>query len=72
MAAIVTRNRGEFITLTVQAFENTSPHHGLVVVSHSIPGSDFRRMAGMLEKCAKKNPGGMSAYTIESMTKSQT
>ena len=70
-AAIVTRIRDDFITLTVQAFENTSPHHGLVVVSHSIPGSDFRRMAGMLEKCAKKNPGGMGAYTIEFITKSQ-
>ncbi len=30
-AAIVTRNRDDFITLTVQAFENTSPHYGLVV-----------------------------------------
>jgi hypothetical protein len=70
-AAIVTRNRDDFITLTVQAFENLSPHYGLVVVSHSIPGSDFRLMAGMLEKCAKKNPGGMGAYTIEFITKKQ-
>ena len=70
-AAIVTRNRDDFITLTVQAFENLSPHYGLVVVSHSIPGSDFRLMASMLAKCAKKNPGRMGAYTTEFITKKQ-
>jgi uncharacterized protein with PIN domain len=63
--AIVTRNRDDFMALTVQAFENRSPHYGLVVVSHSIPGSDFRGMAALLEKCAKKNPEGIGAYTIE-------
>ncbi len=67
--AIVTRNRDDFIILTVQAFENRSHHYGLVIVSHSISGSDFRGMAGLLEKCAKKNPGGMGAYTIEFITK---
>ena len=67
--AIVTRNRGDFIALTVQAFENRSPHYGLVVVSHRISGSDFGDMAALLEKCAKKNPKGMGAYTIEFVTK---
>jgi hypothetical protein len=63
--AIVTRNKDDFITLTVQAFENRSPHYGLVVISHRISGSDFGEMAALLEKCAKKNPEGMGAYTIE-------
>lgn len=63
--AIVTRNRDDFITLTVQAFENRSPHYGLVIVSHRIAGSDFRGVAGWLEKCAKKYPSGMGPYTIE-------
>jgi hypothetical protein len=63
--AMVTRNRDDFIALTVQAFENRSPHFGLVVVSHSISGSDFRGLAALLEKRAKKNPEGMGAYTIE-------
>jgi hypothetical protein len=63
--AIVTRNKDDFITLTVQAFENRSPHYGLVVFSHRISGSDFGEMAALLEKCAKKNPEGMGAYTIE-------
>jgi predicted nuclease of predicted toxin-antitoxin system len=67
--AFVTRNRDDFITLTVKAFENRSPHYGLVVVSHAIPGSDFRGLAALLEKCAKKSPGGMAAYTIEFITK---
>lgn len=67
--AIVTRNRDDFITLTVQAFENRSPHYGLVIVSHSISGSDFRGMAALLEKCSQKNPDGMGAYTIEFIAK---
>ena len=67
--AIVTRNRDDFITLTIQAFEDRSPHYGLVIVSHSISGSDFRAMAALLEKCAKKNPDGMGAYTVEFITK---
>jgi predicted nuclease of predicted toxin-antitoxin system len=67
--AIVTRNRGDFITLTIQAFENRSPHYGLVVLSHSISGSNFKGMAALLEKCTRKNPAGMAAYTIEFITK---
>jgi predicted nuclease of predicted toxin-antitoxin system len=63
--AIITRNREDFITRTVQAFENRSPHYGLVVVSHNISGSDFGDMAALLEKCAKKSPKGMGAYPIE-------
>lgn len=66
---IVTRNRDDFITLTVRAFENRSPHYGLIVVSHSISGSDFRGTAGLIERCANKNPRGMAAYTIEFITK---
>jgi formylmethanofuran dehydrogenase subunit D len=64
--AIVTLNRDDFITLTVQAFEN---HYGLVIVSHSISGSDFRGIAALLEKCWQNHPGGMEPYTIEFIIK---
>jgi hypothetical protein len=68
-AAIVTRNRDDFIALTIRAFQNSSPHYGLVVLSHSIPGSGFRLAAKLLERVAKKNPDGLRAYTIEFITR---
>jgi hypothetical protein len=68
-AAMVTRNRDDFIALTIRAFQNSSPHHGLAVLSHSIPGSDFRLAARLLERVAKQNPDGLGAYTIEFVSK---
>lgn len=64
-AAFVTRNRDDFIALTVQSFGSFKPHYGLVVVSHRIPGSDFKLLARRIESCAKRNPDGLSAYAIE-------
>jgi predicted nuclease of predicted toxin-antitoxin system len=71
-AALVTRNRDDFIALTIRAFESASPHHGVVVLSYSIPGSDFKHAAQMLERLAKKNPAGLAAYAIEFVSKSAT
>jgi hypothetical protein len=68
-AAFVTRNRDDFIALTVQWFESLKPHYGLVVVSHRIPGSDFRLLVRMLAACARKNPEGLGAYSIEFINK---
>ena len=70
-AAVVTRNRDDFLALTIRAFENVSPHHGVVVLSYGIPGWDFKLAARMLERLATKNPDGLGAYTIEFVTKSQ-
>ena len=70
-AAVVTRNRDDFLALTIRAFENLSPHHGVVVLSYSIPGSNFKLAARMLERLATKNPDGLGSYTIEFVTKTQ-
>jgi hypothetical protein len=70
-AAMVTRNRNDFIALTIRAFENLSSHHGVVVLSYGIPGFDFKLAARMLERLATKNPGGLGSYTIEFVTKTQ-
>ena len=63
--AMVTRNRDDFITLTVQFFEGMKPHKGLIIVTHTIPGSDFSKLAGLLLKYSKDHPQGLEPYTIE-------
>ncbi len=45
---MVTRNRGDFITLSVQFFEDLKPHEGLIIVPHTIPGSEFSKLATLL------------------------
>jgi predicted nuclease of predicted toxin-antitoxin system len=63
--AIVTRNRDDFITLTVQFFEDLKPHKGLIIVPHTIPGSEFSKLAAQLLKFSKSYPKGLHAYSIE-------
>jgi len=63
--AMVTRNRDDFITLTVKFFEDLKPHEGLIIVPYTIPGSEFSRLTAMLAKFAKEFQWGMEPYTIE-------
>jgi predicted nuclease of predicted toxin-antitoxin system len=62
---MVTRNRDDFITLTVQFFEALKPHKGLIIIPHTIPGSEFSKLAALLVRFAKDYPHGLEPYTIE-------
>jgi predicted nuclease of predicted toxin-antitoxin system len=62
---MVTRNRDDFITLTVQFFEALKQHKGLIIVPHSIPGSEFSKLAALLVKFSKDYPQELEPYTIE-------
>jgi len=62
---MVTRNRNDYIALTVRFFEDMKPHYGLLIVSHTIPGSDFRLLANLIAAYAKKHKEGVPPYTIE-------
>ncbi len=63
--AMVARNRDDFITLTVQFFEGLKPHKGLIVVTHTLPGYEFSKLASLLMKYSKDYPQGLEPYTIE-------
>ena len=63
--ALVTRNRDDFILLSVRFFEDLKPHHGLIIVPHSIPGSDFNLLARLLSEYAQEHPKGLEPYTIK-------
>ncbi len=62
---MVTRNRNDFITLTVRFFQDLKPHFGLIIVPHSIPGSNFNLLANLLSECVKKHHKDLEPYTIE-------
>jgi hypothetical protein len=63
--AMVTRNRDDFITLTVQFFEALKQHKGLIIVPHTIPGSKFSKLAALLVKFSKIHPQSLEPCTIE-------
>lgn len=66
---MVTRNRNDFVALTVRFFQDLKPHYGLFVVPYSIPGHDFNLLANLLYKYARKHPKGLEPYTIEFVSK---
>jgi predicted nuclease of predicted toxin-antitoxin system len=63
--AMVTRNRDDFITVTVQFFNDLKPHRGLIIFPHTISGSEFSKLAALLMKYSKDHPQGLESYTIE-------
>jgi predicted nuclease of predicted toxin-antitoxin system len=62
---MVTRNRDDFIALTVQFFDDLKPHRGLIIIPHTIPGSEFSKIATLLVKISKDHPQDLEPYTIE-------
>ncbi|OGL41255.1 MAG: hypothetical protein A2161_22480 [Candidatus Schekmanbacteria bacterium RBG_13_48_7] len=62
---VVTRNRNDFIKLTLLFFNDRKPHFGVLIVPHRIPGDQFARIARLLHKYAARHPGGMQNYTID-------
>ena len=66
---MVTRNRNDFIALTVRFFQDLKPHFGLIFIPHSIPGFHFNLLANLLSECVKKHPKGLEWYTIEFVSK---
>lgn len=62
---IVTRNRNDFIRLTVQFFNENRRHHGVLIIPYTIPGDKFSFVASALKRYAVKHPSGMAPYTID-------
>ena len=63
---LVTRNRNDFIRLTVQFFNEHHPHSGVLIVPHSLPGDNFLRITKAIIKHHTKYPKlTMEPYTID-------
>ncbi len=62
---LVTRNRDDFIHLTIQAFNAHEAHHGVLLVSHRLPGDRFALLARALADYAARHPKGLPRYTVD-------
>jgi uncharacterized protein with PIN domain len=61
---LVTRNRDDYILLTLERYAHQQSHRGVLIVSYTLPADDFRRIANALTKYAAKNPTGLPSYTV--------
>jgi len=62
---LVTRNRNDFIALTLNAFHTHQSHYGVLIVPYSYPGDQFGRIAKALGVYATMHPQGLPAYTVD-------
>ncbi len=63
---LVTRNRNDFIHLTIQFFNEHRLHTGVLIIPHTLPGDNFSLMAKSIMKYDSKHSKDiMEQYTID-------
>ncbi|HEU5327090.1 MAG: DUF5615 family PIN-like protein [Thermomicrobiales bacterium] len=62
---VVTRNRDDFVQLTIRCFDNQWPHTGVLIVPWTLPNDQFARMADALAAYAQRHDADLPAYTID-------
>jgi predicted nuclease of predicted toxin-antitoxin system len=62
---LVTRNRNDFIELTVQFYRDGRQHAGVLIVPHTIAGDAFNLLVRALVRYARAHPRGLLPYEID-------
>lgn len=62
---LVTRNRDDFLRLTLRFLADRKPHRGVLIVPYTIPADAFSRIARALKAYAKKYPDGLPSCTMD-------
>jgi predicted nuclease of predicted toxin-antitoxin system len=62
---MVTRNRDDFVQLTVDFFQAYRPHAGLLIIPYSMVASRFNVIADRLKAYANDHPQGLTPYSID-------
>ena len=65
---LVTRNRDDFVRLSLERYAHHQPHHGVLIVPRSLPADRFALVAAALATYARQHPLGLPAYTIDFLT----
>jgi hypothetical protein len=62
---LVTRNRNDFIKLTLRFFSDHRAHYGVLIVPYTIQGDQFVRDARLLKNYATHHPVGLELYVVD-------
>jgi uncharacterized protein with PIN domain len=66
---LVTRNRDDFIRVTLQFYNEGRAHHGVLIIPHSLPADRFAESAEALVQYATAHPDGLSPYTVDFLSR---
>lgn len=61
---MVTRNRDDFIRLTVDWFGSERPHAGVLIIPFTMPNTQPVLLADALARFARRFPDGLPPYTV--------
>jgi len=61
---LVTRNRDDFIQLSIKFFNDRRPHHGVLIIPYTVSGDQFTRIANLLRRFAEYHAAGLEPYVV--------